>query len=47
MTVAGGLVMAILLGPAAFGVWVVGLALVAALQAVTRSGLGAPRLRRA
>lgn len=44
---AGGLVLAIILGPAAFGVWAVGLGLVAALQAVTRSGLGASLLRRA
>ena len=47
VTMAGGLVMAILLGPAAFGVWAVGLGLVAALQAMTRSGLGATLLRRA
>ena len=47
LTMTGGLVLAILLGPAAFGVWAVGLGLIAALQAVTRSGLGAPLLRRA
>ena len=51
LTMTGGLVLAILLGPAAFGVWAVGLGLIAALQAVTRSGLGArcsvaPRRRR-
>lgn len=46
LAMAGGLVVAILLGPAAFGVWAVGLALLAALQAVTRSGLGATLLRR-
>ena len=44
---AGGIVLAILLGPGAFGVWAVGLGLVAALQAMTRSGLGATLLRRA
>lgn len=44
---AGVLVLAIILGPPAFGVWAVGLGLVAALQAVTRSGLGASLLRRA
>lgn len=47
LTMAGGLVLAIMLGPAAFGVWAVGLGLVAALQAVTRSGFGASLLRRA
>ncbi len=46
LTMTGGLVLAILLGPAAFGVWAVGLGLVAALQAVTRGGLGAALLRR-
>lgn len=46
LAMAGGLVLAILLGPAAFGVWAVGLGLLAALQAVTRSGLGATLLRR-
>ncbi|MBW3607355.1 MAG: oligosaccharide flippase family protein [Actinobacteria bacterium] len=43
---AGGIVLAILLGPGAFGVWAVGLGLVAALQAMTRSGLGATLVRR-
>ncbi len=47
LTMTGGLVLAIVLGPGAFGVWAVGLGLVAALQAVTRSGLGATLLRRA
>ncbi|MDP8908021.1 MAG: oligosaccharide flippase family protein, partial [Chloroflexota bacterium] len=47
VTMAGGLVMAIVLGPAAFGVWIVGLGLVAALQALTRNGIGATLLRRA
>ncbi len=46
LTMAGGIVLAIILGPAAFGVWAVGLGLVAALQAVTRSGLAASLLRR-
>lgn len=46
LTIVGGLAVAIALGPGAFGVWAVGLGLVAALQAVTRSGLGATLLRR-
>lgn len=47
VTIAGGLALAVLLGPAAFGVWAVGLGLLAALHAVTRSGLGARLLLRA
>ncbi|MDQ3721897.1 MAG: oligosaccharide flippase family protein, partial [Actinomycetota bacterium] len=47
LTMTGGLALAIMLGPGAFGVWAVGLGIVAALQAATRSGLGASLLRRA